>query len=361
MKVLYITGMDSTKYGGLEKYNIELAKRGIELLLIYNSLPHSKEYLKDIEEYKISLYTIGNGYFQRIKSIIKIIWKEKPNVVHYHFGRLVYVLSPLLYIFFPQIKQLYTIHCEVLALKKVERFFMNLSLNCMDLVICVSEGVKAGLVRNYKDRKKIIVSYLGVEKKTIKDLELKSKLHIDKNTIVLASIGFSIDVKGLDILAQSIANLNKIDGMPPYIILIIGLSQIEEKRFFEILRQLDITEHFISVGIRNDIDDFLNIADIYLQPSRTEAISLSIMEAMHYGLPIIATNVGGIPEVCINGENGFLFEKEDVTAFTIHLHDLILNSDLRRVFGFKSLEFSSKFNLNNSVNRLIIIYNSLFK
>ena len=149
--------------------------------------------------------------------------------------------------------------------------------------------------------------------------------------------------------------------VPSYIVLIIGLSKLEENRFNEILRRLDLSERFISVGIRDDVDDFLNITDIYLQPSRTEAISLSIMEAMQYGLPIIAANVGGIPEVCVNGKNGLLFEKDNVQALTMHLHRLVCDSEQRRSLGRMSLELSQKFNLSDSVVRLIKIYSNLSK
>lgn len=54
----------------------------------------------------------------------------------------------------------------------------------------------------------------------------------------------------------------------------------------------------------------MNISDIYLQPSRTEGLSLSIMEALNYSLPVIGTRVGGIPEIVHEGENGYLLKRE---------------------------------------------------
>lgn len=359
MRVLYITCMDSTKYGGLEKYNISLARKGLDLSLVYNSIPQSKEYLNDIRNHRISLHIIEGTWWMKVWKILRIVQKEKPTIIHYHFGRLVYILSPLFFIFFPRIKQVYTIHCELPCLKRIEHCLMSLTFLCVDLVICVSEGVKSGVIKRFNDKRKIITSYLGVEKKQVNDVNLKSKLGIRENTIVLTSIGFDIDVKGFDLLAESIARMDKMPDVPSYIVLIIGLSKVEENRFNEILRSLDLSERFISVGIRNDVDDFLNITDIYLQPSRTEAISLSIMEAMQYGLPIIAANVGGIPEVCINGKNGLLFEKDNVQALTMHLHRLICDSKLRKSLGGMSIDLSQKFNLSESVVRLIKIYSNL--
>lgn len=361
MKVLYITGMDSTKYGGLEKYNIALAKNGINLSLVYNSIPKSEEYLNDIENSKIQLYNVEGGYISRMIQILKIIVKEKPSIIHYHFGKSIYVLVPLCFVLFPRLTQIYTIHCEFPKLSKIETFLMNISFRCLDLIVCVSEGVKSGIPQRYRDSKKCVVSYLGVKKRPLKEQDLKKKLNIAENTVILTSIGFDIDVKGYDILAESVSRLNLMKNVPPYKILIIGLSQPEEESLKGILKRLKVEEYFIFVGIVDNIDDFLNISDIYLQPSRSEAISLSIMEAMQYALPIIGTNTGGIPEVCIDSINGFLFPKEDVTTFTQLMYNLICDYNLRASLGRKSIELSYQFSLDASVSKLISMYHTFPK
>ena len=359
MKVLYVTGMNSTKYGGLEKYNIELAKKGIELSLIYNSIPQSKEYLKDIKKNNITFHTIDGSLLKRTIQTIRIIRHEKPSIIHYHFGKLIYFLVPLCFILFPKIKQIYTVHCELPRYSTIEYLLMNICAYCLDLIVCVSEGVKSQFIEKFNYTQKTIVSYLGVEKKQLIEDNLKVKLNINNDDAVLTSIGFDIYVKGYDILAKAIKKLKNINGIPPFKVLIIGLSKNEEERFDEILKRLEITDSVISVGIVNNIDDYLDITDIYLQPSRNEAISLSIMEAMLYALPIIATNTGGIPEVCINDENGFLFEKGDDYILTLLMHKLITNAELRRSMGIKSYEFSSKFSLEKSIDSIINIYTIL--
>ena len=61
MKVLYIAGFYSLKYGGFEKYTIELLKQGVDLSIVYNDFPSSQEYLKDLESLDARLYTVqGN-------------------------------------------------------------------------------------------------------------------------------------------------------------------------------------------------------------------------------------------------------------------------------------------------------------
>lgn len=353
--------MHSTKYGGLEKFNVELVQQGVELSLVYNSPLKSKEYLKNIERYKIPVYIVEGGFLNRVIQIFRIISRERPNIIHYHFGKLMYFLAPLSRVFFPKLFQVYTIHCEFPQINRFEHFIMSICVRCLNLIICVSEGVKAGFAKEFGNDDKVIVSYLGVRKYGVLDTELKKKLNIEKNAMVLTSVGFDIEVKGYDILAEAVSELNKIGCLPHYKILLIGLSNTEEERLYKILDNLKIGQYFISVGIVDNIDDFLNISDIYLQPSRSEAISLSIMEAMQYGLPIVGTNTGGIPEVCINNRNGFLFDKGDHIALANIIYNLISNPILRENLGKESLALSSNFSLENSVRRLVNTYYNIYK
>ena len=110
------------------------------------------------------------------------------------------------------------------------------------------------------------------------------------------------------------------------------------------------------MGIRNDIDDILSASDIYLQPSRTEAISLSIMEALCHGLPIIASNVGGVPEVVNNGSNGFLVEPEDINALSNAMSEMVNSPQKRAEMGVESIKLSSNFSLEAGVVNLLKYY-----
>ena len=159
------------------------------------------------------------------------------------------------------------------------------------------------------------VLYLGVRKKKIVNPNLKKTLDIPKGVVVLTTIGFNIRIKGFDILVKSIQSLMDSDRLKnDIIVLVIGISENSEdsNSLRQLIAEAGLNRKIMSLGIRNDINDILNISDIYLQPSRTEGLSLSIMEALNYSLPVIGTRVGGIPEIVHEGENGYLFEKENV-------------------------------------------------
>lgn len=82
----------------------------------------------------------------------------------------------------------------------------------------------------------------------------------------------------------------------------------------------------------------LSMVDIYILPSYNEGLPISILEAMSYGLPILSTPVGGIPEVVEHGVNGYLFAPGDRNGMQKYLSDLIRNKELRQTMGKKSLK-----------------------
>lgn len=361
MKVLYVTGMYSTKYGGLEKFNIELLKRGIKLAVIYNNTPQPKTYYDDLKKLNANIYIVQGNILQRSWQVFQIIYNEKPDIIHYHFGFVVYFLFLFVKFLYPKKKQVLTQHCEYIYTSPIMKFLTKICYKSLDLIISVSKGVQEMLIEKIGNSKKFIVSYLGVSKGKILNPNLKKDLKIPANTLILTSIGFDVNVKGFDILAKAVKLVKEENTLPPFKIIIIGLNESENLKFQTFLKEQDVTNDFISAGIRNDVDDFLAFTDIYLQPSRTEAISLSIMEALMYGIPIIASKVGGVPEVCVNRYNGLLVEKENPTQLAQAIKELLVTKELRKNLGNNSLLHANKFKLDLNVDRLIMLYQNLIK
>lgn len=354
--------MNSTKYGGIEKFNVELAKqgqaKGMDFIFVYNSIPASQTYIDDLKQYNASVIEIKNtSLFHYIKRCISLIASKKPSVIHFHFGNEQLFLSPIVKVLYPQIVQICTQHSEFLTTKSIRIFQKKLEYCCVKKVLAVSKGVKKGLEQKLGKNPKIEVSYLGVKQPTaIADPQLKKEFGIPDDCIVLSAIGFDINIKGYDILAQSVKLLSNNSTLPTFKILIIGLSEEEEKKFSHIIQDLDIARYFTSTGIRNDVDRFLAISDIYLQPSRTEAISLTIMEALQFGLPIIASNVGGIPEAVHDEVNGFLVEPCNHKELAQKLEQLISDKNLRIKLGKQSVIMAPQFNYKEGVASVLKSY-----
>ena len=106
-----------------------------------------------------------------------------------------------------------------------------------------------------------------------------------------------------------------------------------------------------------DIGDWYNKADILVLPSYAEGLPMSILEAIGKGLPVISTNVGGIPEAVIDGINGFIISPGDVEALSEKMGVLINDASLRVEMGNNSLKIAEeKFSIEKNCSLLKELY-----
>lgn len=109
-----------------------------------------------------------------------------------------------------------------------------------------------------------------------------------------------------------------------------------------------------------DVSRWLRAFDIFVLPSLSEALSNSLMEAMACGCPVVASDVGGNPELVRNGERGLLFDAQNVTALTEALRRLIEDEALRRTLAGAGQKFiRDGFSREASANRMGEIYEAL--
>ena len=95
---------------------------------------------------------------------------------------------------------------------------------------------------------------------------------------------------------------------------------------------MQIQSNIKYLGTQNDVRPILSIADIFVLPSLHEGLSIAIIEAMAMNLPIVATNVGGIPEVVENNFNGLLVESRKSIELSNAIDKIILNKKLQQNF-----------------------------
>lgn len=136
--------------------------------------------------------------------------------------------------------------------------------------------------------------------------------------------------KGIHILLESFAKLAQ--NHSDLHLIIVGTGS-KEKELKDQTQRLNINQQVTFAGYRKNIHDYLHHYQIFVIPSLHEAHPLVLMEGMSHGKPIIATRVGGIPEVIVNHENGLLINPEDVTDLTMALETLLTNPKLQQKIG----------------------------
>ena len=140
-------------------------------------------------------------------------------------------------------------------------------------------------------------------------------------------------------------------------LIMTGQIPTEERRDFEdLLGELRISPYVRSLGDRRDHLRFLSAGDVFALPSYKEGLPMSMLEAMAAGLPILASPVGGIPEVIQEGREGFLVQPGDVAALADRIVRLAADEGLRTRLGRQSRERANEFSLDQSVERYLDVF-----
>jgi len=163
-----------------------------------------------------------------------------------------------------------------------------------------------------------------------KAASLRNELHIDKN-IVIGYLGRLSPVKGLIYLIRAVKQVQT--KYPNIVLLIVGDGAL--RKDLEMMAE-DLGIKAIFAGWQTDTTPYYSIMDIFVLPSFFEGLPNVILEAMAMGKPIVATNIGGNPDLVVHGQNGFLVSPGNVESLADAIETLILNADLRVKMGCES-------------------------
>jgi len=109
-------------------------------------------------------------------------------------------------------------------------------------------------------------------------------------------------------------------------------------------RDLGICEHTRFLGKLDEVEEVLSIADLFLIPSGSETFGLAALEAMSCSVPVISSNVGGLPEVNIEGETGYLCDLDDIDCMAKHAVNILSNQSLHDELSSKARKRAELFN-----------------
>jgi glycosyltransferase involved in cell wall biosynthesis len=161
--------------------------------------------------------------------------------------------------------------------------------------------------------------------------------------------------KGAFDLIQAFATLPAYQQESAQLIL-AGDGEVEQGR--KLVESLNLKEHITFLGWVNSEqrDSLLAKADVFVLPSYNEGLPMALLEAMGWGLPVLVTPVGGIPELVISKENGLLVTPGNTQQLSLAMQSLIENEDLRLSLGSAARASVTKFDMKNYSTSLINIY-----
>jgi len=185
--------------------------------------------------------------------------------------------------------------------------------------------------------------------------ELRRELGIV--SFALAFTGRKAKIKGyLDLL---IAVRKLLDlGVDTRLIVTGDVSPEEIPFVQDSIRQLDLEAFVIDLGDRDDHLRYLSAADVMVLPSYREGFPMVLLEAMAAGLPVVASDVGGIPELVRDAQDGFLVPPGNVEKLVATLLQLVLHPEIRERIAGAAVQRAAEFNLDREVSSYLQLFES---
>jgi N-acetyl-alpha-D-glucosaminyl L-malate synthase BshA len=203
------------------------------------------------------------------------------------------------------------------------------ALTCSDAVTAVSESLKRETQRvfDFDGSIEVIHNFFTPRPPRRSGEEVRRELGLGSEVVVVHSSNLRPG-KRIDLLLETVARVRPRDAFK-----LLILAGEPFAPFAEHVRRLGLADRVIVREKVNDIEDYLQVADIGLFTSETESFCLSILEAMCFGCPSVSTRVGGIPEVVEDNRSALLVPFGDVDALASALETLIHDETRRRALG----------------------------
>lgn len=362
--IIHVMGMPSSKYGGIERFNVALSQalldKGLRSVFVYESYPESNKFVEDLQKSHAELFVTDsrNHPIRFCKDFIQLVKKYHPTIVHAHFTKARFYAIPLAKVMGVE-RLFFTIHSRMEPLTRIKpltRMWYKQG-NKMAKVIAVSEDIAAMYRSNWPDAQ-VKRIYLGVDQMHCEKADCRHVLGIPSNQIMILTVANFNHIKGLDVLVRAAALLKDQNRWDENACLyIVGQPEQDKLELGKLVDFLGVGDVVKMIGISNEVPKYLASSDLYVQSSRSEGLPLALMEAASFSLPMIGSNVGGIPEIVKDGCDGFLVDTEDEKQLAEALAKLICNSDLRKKYGENSLKiYHGNFSLASGVDQTLLYY-----
>lgn len=367
IKVLYI--IDSLFVGGAEKFLVNLVnaidpdKFEVWVCCLWSSGPLEKDLNLPLDR----IITLNFGGYKDYKAYIKLckfIAQQRFDVVHTQIfpsntvGRIC--------AFFMRVPVIIATEQNIYQWKLRKHVFVDRILAYIsDRIMAVSEEVKKFTISQEKipEEKFIVIpNAIPVDRYDSGRLKIdikkkKNDLSLPDNSLVIGTVATLINQKGHKYLLEVAKILA--EKIPDIHFLLIGEGPLR-RELEQFTKQLKIDSKVHFLGVCGDVDELLGIIDVFVLPSLYEGLPLALLEALAMRKAVVATKVGGIPEVVEHGKNGILVEPRDPEGLAEGIVKLIRNPNLAAKMGEEGRKIvEEKFSTNVVVRKLENLYEEL--
>ena len=302
-------------------------------------------------------------------TLLKLICREKPALVHTHsskagiLARLAAKLAGVPLIVHTPHGHVFFGHFGPLTSKiflLMEKVFDLIT----DRTVALTEGerndyLKLGVSKPHK----VDIIHSGVDIRRFApgqtdSVTLKKRLGIGIHTRVVGTVGWLLPIKGPMHLLDAMSELwqKEIDSVLIY----VGKGDLEDRLRAHALSR-GVSNRVLFLGWRSDVNDIMQLFDVFVLPSMNEGMGRVLVEAMAAAKPVVASNVGGIPDLVKHGLNGFLARPGDSRELAAYIEKLLGDDHLRTAMGARGRKLAENYTVDKMASKIDALYISLFQ
>lgn len=336
-----------------------LVNQGINSVLVCNK---SSELKKKCEAKNLPFFEqsmIGEIDIFSAYRIAKYCKKNNITIIHAHSAHALSI-ALLTKVIYPKA---YLIGVRRVDFSIGKNYFSKIKYNNkrLDRIVCISDFIKSVLIKDGINPQKLQTIRSGADVTKFNDLihdkKIRDNLGIDQNEFLIGTVAafaghkdYPNLIKAFQLVSKKVENVK---------LCCVGDGPLFEK-IKTLVNDLKLEKDIIFPGFTNNIGKYLKSFDLFVLASKKEGLGTSIIDAMSVGLPIVATNTGGIPELIENGKNGILVEPKKSDELANAIVDLIINQDQREIIGKNALQNVFKYSIETTVNKNIELYKELY-
>ena len=232
---------------------------------------------------------------------------------------------------------------------------VTFSINESDAITAVSDNLRDETYKHFKIHKdiEVIKNFVDVSRFTRKPIDaFKKMIAPNGERVIMHASNF----RKLKRIPDVIKIFKEVNDKIPSRLMLVGDGP-ERPAAEDLCRELNLFDEVRFVGKQEQMEDILAIADLFLLPSEYESFGLAALEAMAAGVPVVTTNAGGLKEINIPGETGYMGEVGDVKAMGQQAIKILRDDAVLKQFKGRAAKHAMKYDISN----IIPLYENLYE
>ncbi len=349
-----------------------LAKKGHKVHFIAYNLPFRlNAFNENVFYHEVSVNDYPLFEYQPYESalaskIVDVAIYEKLDILHVHYAiphaSVAYLAQQILKskkIYLPYITTLHGTDITLVGRDPSFEPVIRFSLNHSNAITSVSENLKKETLSTFKIDNKIevIPNFINLEEYKCDENNCNKRIHAPNNEKIMVHVSNFRKVKRVEDVLKV---FDKVRAKVPTRLILVGDGP-ERPAIEKLCRDLNTCNDIVSLGKITNPVDVLGVGDLFILPSETESFGLAALEAMAMHLPVISTNTGGLPEVNIQGETGFLSDVGNVDEMAANAIKLLSDEKLLDQFKENAYKRAKKFDISVILPMYEKLYDAIVK